>query len=172
MYVTRHDASFRRIFGITLGRLDTHLNGFPLRLTLAVLFFVNLRTAKKKERICMQPLSEIGERQSVRGIFCLADFHLQSGDVTFVCGNEIAQQQTVSYIIPLLGCFFDFLYQWLLPHIVHQPLRHKKACLPGSISHVQGLVERGKDAREQKTQPCPHCGEAMKCHGLPTRPLM
>lgn len=73
-----------------------------------VFLCVNLRNVgeKKKEIIHAQPLSERGERQSVRGIFCLADFHLQSGDVTFVCGNEIARQQTVGYIIPLLGFFF------------------------------------------------------------------
>lgn len=110
----------------------------------------------------------------MRGIFCLADFHLQSADVTFVCGNEIAQQQTVGYIIPLLGLFLfaAFLYQWLLPHIVHQPLRHKKK----PVSQDQLVTSRdlwsgGKDARGQKTQPCPRRGEAMKCHGLPTRPL-
>lgn len=66
------------------------------------------RRKKEKEIIRVQLLSERGERQSVRGIFCLADFHLQSGDVTFVCGNEIARQQTLGYIIPLLGCFFLF----------------------------------------------------------------
>lgn len=36
MCVTRQGASFRRIFGITLGSPDTHLNGYPLRLTLSL----------------------------------------------------------------------------------------------------------------------------------------
>lgn len=49
----------------------------------------------------------------MRGIFCLADFHLQSGDVTFVCGNEIARQQTEGYIILLLSFLFAIFYMWL-----------------------------------------------------------
>lgn len=179
MCVTRHNASFRGIFGLTFGRLDTHLNGFSFTThALAVLGFflcVNLRNVEKKEEIIRaQPLSERGERQSVRGIFCLADFHLQSGDVTFVCGNEIPRQQTLGYIIPLLGFFFiSFISGFSLTLFISpwDIKKKEKACLPGSISHVQGLVERGKDARGQKTQPCPRCGEAMKCHGLPTRPL-
>lgn len=70
-------------------------------------FFCQSQDLEKKEKeiIRAQLLSERGERQSVRGIFCLADFHLQSGNVTFVCGNEIARQQTVGYIILLLGFF-------------------------------------------------------------------
>lgn len=82
----------------------------------------------------------------MRGIFCLADFHLQSGDVTFVCGNEIARQQTLGYIIPLPS-LFSLPLSVAFSHIVHQPLRQtkkkKKACLPGSISHIQGLMEQG-----------------------------
>lgn len=42
-----------RIFGITLGRLDTHLNGFPLRLTLSlfrVFFCQSQDRGKKRER--------------------------------------------------------------------------------------------------------------------------
>lgn len=55
MCVTRQGASFRRIFGITLGRPDTHLNGFPLRLTLSLflgVFFVcqSQERGGKKER--------------------------------------------------------------------------------------------------------------------------
>lgn len=92
-------------------------------------------------------------RQSVRGIFRLTDFHLQSGDVTFVWGNEIALQQTVGYIIPsqahiLLSFFFSPLSA-AFSHIVHQPLRHKKARLPGSISHFQGVVERRGSWRDK-----------------------
>lgn len=67
--------------------------------------------------MCAQPLSERGERQSVRLRFCLADFHLQSGDVTFVCGNEIARQQTAGYIIPLPFFFISgfFLTLFISP---------------------------------------------------------
>lgn len=76
-------------------------------------------------------------RRSVRGIFRLTDFHLQSGDVTFVWGNEIALQQTVGYIIPSRAHILFSLSFFLLPplsaafsHIVHQPPRHKKSPSP------------------------------------------
>ncbi len=85
--------------------------------------------------------------QSVRGIFRLTDFHLQSGNVTFVWGNEIALQQTVGYIILsrvhiLLPFSFFPPLSAAFSHIVHQPPGHKKARLPGSISHFQGVVEQ------------------------------
>lgn len=93
--------------GILSSHTRTHacLNEFHLLPTHSLFFFfyslflqVDLVST---EIMCTRPLSGEGARQSVRGIFCLTGFHLQSGDVTFVWGNEIApQQDNRGYIIP------------------------------------------------------------------------
>lgn len=92
----------------------------------------------------------------MRGIFRLTDFHLQSGDVTFVCGNEIALQQTVGYIIPswalillFLFFFFSFLYQRLFLTLFISPRDTKKP-----VSQDQLVTSRelwsGEGAEETK----------------------
>lgn len=91
----------------------------------------------------------------MRGIFRLTDFHLQSGDVTFVWGNEIALQQTVGYIIPsqahilLPFFFFFFLYQWLFLTLFISPRDTKKP-----VSQDQLVTSRelwsGEGAEETK----------------------
>lgn len=78
--------------------------------TLAFFFFLKSILCLYRNNMHAPIISRRG-CQSVRGIFRLTDFHLQSGDVTFVLGNEIAVQQTVGYIIPssvhiLLSLFF------------------------------------------------------------------
>lgn len=64
-----------------------------------ILLFFPSRSCVYRNNVHAPIISRRG-RQSVRGISRLTDFHLQSGDVTFVWGNEIALQQTVGYIIP------------------------------------------------------------------------
>lgn len=93
----------------SLSHTHTHLNEFHLLPT--HLLFLS-RSCVYRNNVHAPIISRRG-RQSVRGIFRLTDFHLQSGNVTFVWGNEIALQQTVGYIIPsrahtLLFSFFFF----------------------------------------------------------------
>ena len=104
--------TFQTIFGIILGRAERTLEwkSFTTHtLRFFFFFFCGTNAERGGGGGRAQPLSERGERRSVRGIFCLADFHLQSGDVTFVCGNEIAWQQTVDYIILLPSSLPYFL---------------------------------------------------------------
>lgn len=84
----------------------------------------------------------------MRGIFCLADFHLQSGDVTFVCGNEIARQQTVGYIILLLSfpflssfiCGF-FLTLFISPWDIKKPVSQDQLVTSRDLGSEEGCEE-------------------------------
>ena len=116
------------------------------------LFFFLSRSCVYRNNVHAPIISRRG-RQSVRGIFRLTDFHLQSGDVTFVWGNEIALQQTVGYIIPsrahILLSFFFSLYQRLFLTLFISPRDTKKP-----VSQDQLVTSRelwsGEGAEETK----------------------
>lgn len=122
-------------------------------------------------------------RRSVRGIFRLTDFHLQSSDVTFVWGNEIALQQTVGYIMLSsvhTSCSLSslrlppLLYQWLFPLTLFiRASRHKKRNhLPGSIKSLPGSCDARRELQRQKPRPCWCRGDVIKWQGLLSRPLL
>lgn len=111
------------------------MNKFHLLPTHCFFFFFLSRSCVYRNSVHAPIISRRG-RQSVRGIFRLTDFHLQSGDVTFVWGNEIALQQTVGYII------------LSPPHILLS-----SSPPPSSSPFISGFFSHCSSARETQKKP-------------------
>lgn len=98
--------------------------------------------------MCTSPLSADGRQSEGRRL-------PDRGDVSPVCGNEISLQQTRAGVIPHPAPSSLCLYQPFLPLFIGSPLKAPppslppSQCLPGSISHFQG-VGSGEGAAETK----------------------